>query len=73
VFYPSRKQIEDAFKKHFRLVGWHGIGIAVPPSYVSGMSPSTLAFLGAVDRTFSGINAFAGLADHRLAIFVRTT
>lgn len=73
VFYPSRSQIAHAFRGRFRLVGWYGIGMAVPPSYVSGISPSTMSLMSAVDRTCAHLPGFRALADHRLAIFERAS
>lgn len=72
VFYPSRKQIVRAFGHHFQLVGWYGIGMAVPPSYVKGLSPAAVNLLARFDRACAHLPPFRSLADHRLAIFVRT-
>ena len=38
VFYPSKHRLETAFRPQFTLVNWRGIGLCVPPSYVTGLS-----------------------------------
>lgn len=71
VFYPSISQIEQVFQANFQLVDWHGVGIAVPPSYVTGVSNGTLARLAAFDRRVEHLPLWRALSDHRLLIFER--
>jgi len=71
VFYPSRKRLEAAFHPRFRLVSWCGVGLAVPPSYVNGLSTRVLQKLDALDRRAAHWPVLRGLSDHRLFVFVR--
>jgi ubiquinone/menaquinone biosynthesis C-methylase UbiE len=68
VYYPSVRQIRRAFHPDFKLSGWHGIGISIPPSYVTGLSNRTLTRLGRLDERLAPLRA---LADHRLLVFRR--
>jgi ubiquinone/menaquinone biosynthesis C-methylase UbiE len=71
VFYPSRRALETALSPQFRLVDWRGIGLCVPPSYVTGLSDSWLQKLDAVDRRAAHRPILRGLCDHRLFVFAR--
>jgi ubiquinone/menaquinone biosynthesis C-methylase UbiE len=71
VFYPSRKRLEAAFRPEFVLASWCGIGLSVPPSYVTGLSVSVLPKLDAMDRRVAHWPVLRGLSDHRLFVFVR--
>jgi ubiquinone/menaquinone biosynthesis C-methylase UbiE len=71
VFYPSKQRLESAFRPQFTLVGWRGIGLSVPPSYVTGLSTRLLHKLDAFDRRMAHRPLLRGLSDHRLFIFVR--
>jgi ubiquinone/menaquinone biosynthesis C-methylase UbiE len=71
VFYPSKRRLESAFHPQFTLVGWSGIGLSVPPSYVTGLSNGLLQNLDAVDRRTAHWPILRGLCDHRLFIFTR--
>jgi len=73
VFYPSRKRLEAAFSPAFTLVGWCGIGLCVPPSYVTGLSDGFPQKLDAIDRRIAHWPLLRGLSDHRLFIFVRSS
>ncbi len=73
VFYHSRRRLEAAFSPAFTLVDWRGIGFAVPPSYVTGLSGSTLRKMDALDRRVAHLPLLRGLSDHRLFIFVRNS
>jgi ubiquinone/menaquinone biosynthesis C-methylase UbiE len=70
VFYPSRREIEQAFGRHFRLVGWYGIGLTVPPSYVA-LPDGVVNALAQIDKLYAHFPGLRGLSDHRLAIFRR--
>jgi ubiquinone/menaquinone biosynthesis C-methylase UbiE len=67
VFYPSIGRLRRAFAPDFAPMNWHGIGIAVPPSYVT-LPAKTLEALGRLEGHLSPLRA---LSDHRLLIFVR--
>lgn len=71
VFYPSRKRLEAAFHPRFTLVDWRGIGLSVPPSYVTGLSDGVLGKLDAFDRRVAHWPWLRGFADHRLFVFIR--
>jgi ubiquinone/menaquinone biosynthesis C-methylase UbiE len=71
VFYPSKRHLEAAFRPQFSLVNWRGIGLFVPPSYVTGLSAGTLQKLDAFDRRAAHWPLLRGLSDHRLFVFVR--
>ena len=71
VFYPSRRRLEAAFRPKFTLVKWCGIGLFVPPSYVTGLSAGLLGKLDAFDRRVAHWPLLRGLCDHRLFVFVR--
>jgi ubiquinone/menaquinone biosynthesis C-methylase UbiE len=73
VFYPSRRRLEDAFHPRFTLVSWCGIGLFVPPSYVTGLSSGVLQKLSALDRRVAHWPLLRGLSDHRLFVFVRNS
>jgi ubiquinone/menaquinone biosynthesis C-methylase UbiE len=71
VFYPSRSRLEAAFHPKFKLASWCGIGLCIPPSYVTGLSVGVLSKLDAVDRRVAHWPVLRGLSDHRLFVFVR--
>jgi len=71
VFYPKRSAIVSAFHPSFRLRAQYGIGVSVPPSYVTYLSARTIARLSSVDRKLTHRPLFRSLADHRLYIFER--
>ena len=73
VFYPSRRDLVAAFRPQFTLVSWYGIGLCVPPSYITGLSDGALQKLDAVDRRIADWPLLRGLSDHRLFVFVRNT
>lgn len=68
IYYPTVRQIARAFRPGFRLTQWTGIGLFVPPSYVTGKSISGLA---ALDRKLAHLPIARAMADHRLLIFRR--
>jgi ubiquinone/menaquinone biosynthesis C-methylase UbiE len=71
VCYPSKPRLESAFRPQFTLVNWRGIGLGVPPSYVTGLSPRWLQKLDAFDRRVAHWPALRGWSDHRSFVFVR--
>ena len=73
VFYPSLRALRRAFEPEFTLLSVHGIGVAVPPSYVPALRPRTMQRLAAIDRRISSWPIARSLGDHRLLIFYRGT
>jgi cyclopropane fatty-acyl-phospholipid synthase-like methyltransferase len=71
VNYSSVRQIRFAFKHHFELLSWMGIGLCVPPSYIAGLSAGTIEQLGAIDRCIAHWPVFRMFSDHRLLVFIR--
>jgi ubiquinone/menaquinone biosynthesis C-methylase UbiE len=71
VFYPSRKYLEAAFHPRFTLLSWRGIGLSVPPSYVTGLSDDRLARLDRFDRRVAHWPILRAVSDHRLFVFIR--
>jgi SAM-dependent methyltransferase len=68
VHYPSLRQLTGIFRGPFRLLGWYGIGLFVPPSYVA---TSRIARLARLDRRLAHLPLVRGLADHRLLVWER--
>jgi ubiquinone/menaquinone biosynthesis C-methylase UbiE len=71
VEYPSLPNLVRAFRRNFRLIRWCGIGLCVPPSYVAGISETTIDSLAAVDRRLAHWPVLRALADHRVLVFER--
>ena len=67
----SISELRQALLPKFTIVDWVGIGLTVPPSYISGVPDKVLRAFGAVDRHLAHWPFFRAAADHRLAIFVR--
>jgi len=75
VLYPSIRELKNFFAPWFRLVGLRGIGIAVPPSYVSSV-PAHRTFIQAVTKLDSALGQLPmlrSLGDHILLKLERTT
>lgn len=71
VFYPSGTAIISAFRTGFRLLSSCGIGLTVPPSYVTALTHWEVEQLSALDRRLAHKPVLRSLADHRLYIFER--
>src|SRR5215472_15180809 len=54
VVFPSTGQIKRAFAPDFSLVDWSGVGISIPPSYITCLSEKLLNRLAVFDRRVSG-------------------
>jgi SAM-dependent methyltransferase len=75
VFYPTQRQIVDAFSPQFRLLRRRGIGVVVPPSYASGSifgSPGFVRFAESCDGALGRMPLLRAAADHALFVFERT-
>jgi ubiquinone/menaquinone biosynthesis C-methylase UbiE len=74
LFYKSARDTQAAFVPHFTLLGWHGVGVFVPPSYCEALMrprPGLLAALATFDRWFSHLPGIRSLGDHMLLDLVR--
>ena len=71
VYYPSIDQLRQAFQPEFSLVQWCGIGVSVPPSYVTGLSDQLLLRLARIETRVADWPLCRAVADHRLLIFYR--
>lgn len=71
VRYPSSKRLRNIFERDFKLIHWYGIGLCVPPSYVSFFRDETVGHLSKVDSHIAHWPFLRALADHRLFIFER--
>jgi ubiquinone/menaquinone biosynthesis C-methylase UbiE len=69
VFYPTVASVRRAFAPDFTLCAWYGIGLTVPPSYVTGFSASAIRRLARLDRSAASLPVLRGLSDHRLLLF----
>ncbi|HVW11367.1 MAG TPA: methyltransferase domain-containing protein [Bryobacteraceae bacterium] len=69
VFYPTITNMRHAFEPDFTLCSWHGIGLAVPPSYVTGLSASRIRRLAELDGHIASLPLLRVLSDHRLLLF----
>ncbi len=67
----SIHQLSRAFRPDFTLMEWRGIGLSVPPSYVSAVPERVLRVFGEIDRRVAHWPLLRALADHRLLVFVR--
>jgi ubiquinone/menaquinone biosynthesis C-methylase UbiE len=71
VSYPSVRQIRRAMAPDFLLVRPVGIGVCIPPSYVSPLAGTLLTRCAAIDRHIAHRRFFRALSDHRLLVFIR--
>jgi ubiquinone/menaquinone biosynthesis C-methylase UbiE len=70
VSYPNIAQLRAEFAPAFKVRCWRGVGLAVPPSFVS-LPAWLVRLLAACDRTLAQLPLLRALADHRLVLFVR--
>lgn len=71
IHYPSFAQMTAAFRNGFELIGWYGIGVCVPPSYVRGLSDRVIDRLARWDQRLGRLPVVRATGDHRLFIFQR--
>ena len=71
VFYPRKEEVRKAFTPEFSLLQCHGIGLCVPPSYVTLLKGQTVNCLAAVDAHIASWPLLRSLADHSLYVFQR--
>lgn len=70
-YYPRAIQLQRAFHPDFRLIFRTGIGLAVPPSYMT-VSSASLDLRSRIDQRIAHLRALRAMADHQLFLFVRT-
>jgi ubiquinone/menaquinone biosynthesis C-methylase UbiE len=74
VHYPSVRDVRRMFAPKFRLRGWKGIGVAVPPSCldsIARMAPRLVGGLAKIDHYLSRAPIFRSLGDCVLFEFER--
>ena len=74
VYRPTVHDIVKQMKSTFRLLGWKGIGIVVPPSYAEHVAirfPKLIQSLAKVDRHIGPLPIFRSMADCVLLEFER--
>jgi ubiquinone/menaquinone biosynthesis C-methylase UbiE len=74
VYRPTVDDIAKQMKPTFRLLGWKGIGIVVPPSYAEHVAirfPKLIHRLAKVDRHIGPLPIFRSMADCVLLEFER--
>jgi hypothetical protein len=70
VEYLSVRRLARAFRRDFKLTGWYGIGLFVPPSYVD-IPEHRVARLADIDNMAAHLPILRALSDHRLLILTR--
>jgi hypothetical protein len=74
VYYHSVAELAASFRREFSLIGYRGVGIFVPPSYLESWArgkPSFFRRLSLLDERLARWPTLRGAADHRLAVFLR--
>jgi SAM-dependent methyltransferase len=74
VHYPSVSHMRRMFAPEFRLRGWMGVGVAVPPSCLEPVArrvPGVVGSLAKLDRYLNRAPVFRGMADCVLLQFER--
>jgi ubiquinone/menaquinone biosynthesis C-methylase UbiE len=71
VEYPSVRSLQQDFATHFRLLGWKGTGVLVPPSYLEQWAvrfPRLFAIAAWIDPVLGRSRGFRSLADHVVVV-----
>lgn len=74
VWYHSVRQLKKAFSPHFRLLGWRGVGVTVPPSYLEFLAagyPRLFRLASKIDPWLGECPGLRAMADHMLLVFER--
>jgi len=75
VWYHSVRQLKRTFSPYFRLFGWKGVGVTVPPSYLEFLAtgyPRLFHLASRIDPWLGHCPGFRAMADHMLLTFERT-
>ena len=74
VHYPTVRKVRRLLAPHFRLTGWKGVGVTVPPSYLELLAVRFPGVFRAAERADAWLGrcpGIRGLADHVLLTFER--
>jgi ubiquinone/menaquinone biosynthesis C-methylase UbiE len=71
-FYPGAGHVKRVLSPEFRLINRIGIGLAVPPSYIGGFTPTSLDVRNRIDEYIAAWPCMRSMADHQLFVFTRT-
>lgn len=71
VTYPTVWTLAQVFRPAFKLLRWTGIGLCVPPSYITDLSRKMVTRLAALDGRIASWPLLRAFADHRLFLFQR--
>ena len=75
VRYPSARRVRQIFAPQFRLRGWKGVGVAVPPTYAEGLARRFPRLLGGLEladkKLLARLPGARALGDHVLLEFER--
>jgi ubiquinone/menaquinone biosynthesis C-methylase UbiE len=74
VRYPRVGEILASFSEFFSPVAIHGVGVAVPPSYLEPWArrmPAAVAALARIDRVISGRPLWRSMGDHVVLVLER--
>jgi ubiquinone/menaquinone biosynthesis C-methylase UbiE len=75
VWYHTVRHMKKTFHPYFRLVGWKGVGVTVPPSYLEFLAagfPHLFHIASRIDPWLGGCPGFRAMADHMVLMFERT-
>ncbi len=73
-YYPSVKEVRQAFAQHFEFVSAPGISLFLPPTYlepVAAKHPKLVAVLATTDQAIAHLSLLRNLAENRLVILRR--
>jgi len=71
VTYHRVRDLKAVFAKDFRLIRCLGVGVSMPPSYITELPVGIIRALTTFDRMVEHWPVFRGIADHRLLLFER--
>ena len=75
-YYPSLKDVRQAFAPQFEFITAPGISLILPPTYlepVAAKYPKLVAHLAASDQAIAHLPLLRNLAENRLVILRRTS
>ncbi len=75
IWYHSLRRLKRVFSPYFRLTGWKGVGVAVPPSYLEFLVTKysrLFRFAAEIDPWLGACPGLRAMADHMVLTFERT-